>query len=198
MDRDTLTYSWEVKKGVLDSKTTPTPTWTAPIDTSLTTVTLTVDDGVNEPVTKSVVVQIVYALIIPGEEGAGIKLGDAFDRVKTLYGNPSKRNSDFFAYWNPDIGLSGFLDGIGLVESLSIRKPDTARTARGIGIGSTLKRVEEEFGDVEKVEEGGEVHWYWKKGIEFSYDADAKVRSISIFKPVGAAPTGFADGLQRE
>ena len=105
---DTLTYSWEVKKGVLDSKTIPTPTWTAPIDKGFAAVTRMAGDGVNEPVTKSVVVQIVHALIIPGEEAAGIKLGDTFDRVRALYGRPSKRNSDFFAYWDPDIGLSVF------------------------------------------------------------------------------------------
>ena len=195
---DTLTYRWEVKKGVIDSKTSSTLTWTAPIDIGFVAVTLTVDDGVNEPVTKSVVVQIVHALIVPGEEAAGVKLGDTFDRVKALYGRPSKRSSDFFAYWDPDIGVSGVFDGIGLVESLSIRKPNTAKTAGGVGIGSTLKRVEEEFGGAEKIEEGGEVHWYWKKGIEFSYDADARVKSISIFKPVGAAPAGFDDTLQGE
>lgn len=195
---DTLTYNWIVKKGELDSETIPTPTWTAPIDTGLVTITLTVDDGVNEPVTESAVVQIIHALIGPGEEAAGIKLGDGFDRVRTLYGRPSKRNSDFFAYWDPDIGLSGVLDGIGLVESLSIREPNTAKTVTGIGIGSTLKRVEEEFGGAEKIEEGGKVHWYWRKGIEFSYNADAKVANISIFKPVGAAPAGFDDALQRE
>ena len=91
------------------------------------------------------------------------------------------------------MGLSGVLDGIGLVENLSIRKPNKAKTAGGVGIGTTRKRVEEEFGGAEKIEEDGKVHWYWKKGIEFSYDADAKVRRISIFKPVGAAPTGFDD-----
>ena len=196
-DGDTLT-SWEVKQGVLDSETISMPTWTVPIDTGLVAVTLTVDDDVNEPVTKSVVVQILHALIVPGEEAVGIKLGDTFDRVRALYGRPSKRNSDFFAYWDPDIGLSGVFDGIGLVEGLSIRKPNKARTAGGVAIGSTLKRVEEEFGGAEKIEEGGKVHWYWKKGIEFSYDADAKVTNISLFKPVGAAPAGFNGALQHE
>ena len=172
--------------------------WTAPLEMGLVTVMLMVDDGVNESVTKSVVVQIVHALIVPGEEVAGIQLGDGFDRVTILYGRPSKRNSDFFAYWDPDMGLSGVLDGIGLVENLSIRKPNKAKTAGGVGIGTTRKRVEREFGGAEKIEEGGKVHWYWKKGIEFSYNADAKVRSISVFKPVGAAPAGFDDALQRE
>ena len=106
---DTLTYSWEVKKGVLGSKTTPTPTWTAPIDTGFVAVTLTVDDGVNEPVTKSVVVQIVHALIVPGEEAAGVKLGDTFDRVKALYGKPSKRNSDFLRIGIQTLGYQVFL-----------------------------------------------------------------------------------------
>ena len=91
------------------------------------------------------------------------------------------------------MGLSGVLDGIGLVENRSIRKPNKAKTAGGVGIGTTRKRVEREFGGAEKIEEGGKVHWYWKKGIEFSYDADAKVTSISVFKPVGAAPSGFDD-----
>jgi hypothetical protein len=197
-NRDTLAYRWEVKKGVIDSKTISTPTWTVPIDLGFVAVMLTVDDGVNAPVSKSVMVQIVHALIVPGKEAAGIKLGDGVDRVKALYGQPSKRNSDFFAYWDPDIGLSGVFDGIGLVEGLSIRKPNTAKTVGGIGIGSRLKRVEAEFGVAERVEEGGEVHWYWKKGIEFSYDADAKVRNISIFKPVGAAPAIFDGTLLRE
>ena len=42
------------------------------------------------------------------------------------------------------------------------------------------------------------MHWYWKKGIEFSYDADAKVTNISLFKPVGAAPTRFDEIMLRE
>ena len=197
-ESDPLTYSWEVKKGKLRSATTPTPMWTAPLEMGLVAVRLTVDDGVNEPVAESVVVRIVHALLVPGEEAAGIRLGDTFDRVQGLYGSPSKRNSDFFAYWDPDIGLSGVFDGIGLVENLSIRKPNEAKTAGGIGIGSTRKRVEEAFGGAEKVEEGGKVHWYWKKGIEFSYDADAKVTSITIFKPVGAAPAAFGRALPGE
>ena len=195
---DTLAYRWEVKKGVIDSETTSTPTWTAPIDLGFVAVMLTVDDGVNAPVSESVMIQIVHALIVPGKEAAGIKLGDGVDRVRALYGQPSKHNSDFFAYWDPNVGLSGVFDGVGLVEGLSIRKPNTAKTVGGVGIGSRLKRVEEEFGGAEKIEEGGEVHWYWKKGIEFSYDADAKVRSISIFKPVGAAPAGFDETLLDE
>ena len=71
-DGDALIYVWEVKKGVIDSKTSSTPMWTAPIDIGFVAVTLTVDDGVNEPVTESAVVQIVHALIVPEEEWRGI------------------------------------------------------------------------------------------------------------------------------
>ena len=67
----------------------------------------------------------------------------------------------------------------------------------GVGIGSTRKRVEEEFGEAEEVQADGD-RWYWKKGIEFNYDADAKVKSIYVFKPVGAAPAGSDNVLQHK
>ena len=199
-DGDTLTYSWEVKKGLLDSETTPMPTWTAPIEIGLVTVWLTVDDGVNEPTAKSVSVLIIHGLILPGEEAAGIKLGDEFDRVKAIYGKPSKFDDDEkqFQYWEPDLGLAGILDDIDRVDGLFISEPNKAKTVGEVGIGSTRKDVEEEFGDAEEIDQGGARHWYWKKGIAFSYDADAKVRSVFVFKPIGAAPAGFDDALQRE
>ena len=31
-DGDTLTYNWSVEEGMLSSETTPTPTWTTPIE----------------------------------------------------------------------------------------------------------------------------------------------------------------------
>ena len=197
-DGDTLTYSWDVEKGFLDSEAISTPTWTAPIATGVVNVRLTVDDGINEPTAKSVSVLIIHGLIVPGAEAAGIKLGDEFDRVKTIYGPPSVRRGDTFGYFDPDFGLSGALDSIDLIEALSTSRPNKAKTIGGIGIGSTLKRVEEKFGGAEEIEDGGQKHWYWKKGIAFGYDADAEVESIFVFKPIGAAPAGFDDALQRE
>ena len=197
-DGDTLTYSWDVPKGLLDSETISTPTWTAPIEMGVVNVKLTVDDGINEPATKSVSVLVTHGLIMPGEEAAGIKLGDKFDRVKTIYGQPSHRKGDTFGYFDPDFGLSGALDSINLVAALAISRPNKAKTMGGIGIGSTLKRVEEEFGGAEEIDGGGKEHWYWKKGIEFDYDANAKVESIFVFKPVGAAPAAFDDVSQHE
>ena len=197
-DGDTLTYSWDVQKGLLDSEANPTPTWTTPIAMGVVNVRLTVDDGINEPTAKSVSVLVIHGLIMPGEEAAGIKLGDTFDRVKAIYGEPSDRKNELFAYWDPDMGLSGALDGIGLVDSLFIEHPNKAKTVGGVDIGSTRERVEGEFGKAEEIQEGGKEHWYWKKGIEFDYDADAKVSGIFIFKPVGAAPSAFDDVEQRE
>ena len=194
---DALTYSWEADKGLLDSESVPTPTWTAPIEMGLVTVRLTVDDGINEPATKSASVLIIQGLIVAGAEAAGISLGDAFDRVKAIYGQPSGREGTRFEYWNPDFGLSGVLDGINRVEGLFLRRPNKAKTAGEIGIGSTQKRVEEEFGAAEEIQKDLETYWYWKQGIAFTYD-DAKVRVLFVFVPIPAAPAGADDALQPE
>ena len=199
-DGDALTYSWDVDKGLLDSEEISTPTWTAPTEMGLVNVRLTVDDGINEPTVKSVSVLVIHGLIVPGAEAAGIKLGDEFDRVKAIYGRPSDFNAvqKRFAYWDPDLGLSGFLDGIDLVEGVFVRAPNRAKTAGGVGVGSTSKRVEEELGAAEEIKDGGTSHWYWKKGIQFRYNDNAKVHSIFVFKPHGAAPAGFDDAPQDE
>ena len=199
-DGDTLTYNWEADKGMLDSESVSTPTWTAPIEMGLVTVRLTVDDGINKPVTKSVSVLIIHGLVVPAAEAAGIKLGDTFDRVKSIYGRPSHFDNEdrLFFYFDPDFGLAGHLDGIDRVDGIFLQHPNKAKTASGIGIGSTRKRVEEEFGEAEEIEEGGKEHWYWKKGITFNYDADAKVTDIFVFVPHGAAPAGFDEASQPE
>ena len=197
VDGDTLAYNWSVEEGILSSETTPTPIWTAPIELGSVTVALTVSDGISEAF-ESVTVKIIHTLIVAGEQAAGIKLGDAFDKVKALYGRPSDRDGNSFEYWDPDIGLSGYLDGIGLVSSLFIEEPNKAKTAGGNGIRSTRKRVEAEFGRAEEIKDGGKSHWYWKKGIEFTYDDGARVTSIYIFKPHPAAPARVVDLLQRK
>jgi hypothetical protein len=58
--------------------------------------------------------------------------------------------------------------------------------------------VEAEFGRAEEIKDGGIKHWYWKKGIEFTYDDDSRVTSIYIFKPHPAAPARLADALPRK
>ena len=197
-DGDTLIYNWEVEAGILSTETTPETVWTAPVDMGFAKITLTVDDGINEVAVKSADVRIIHSLIVPGKEAAGIQLGDEFDRMRTLYGKPKMNDGGHFSYWaEPDIGLSGFVDSIGRVDTLYIRKPNTAKTASGNGVNSALKRIEGEFGPAEEIKEGGAKHWYWKKGIQFNYDAASKVAVVSIYKPIGAAPAGFVIAMQR-
>lgn len=197
-DGDKLAYNWEVEAGTLSSETAPAPTWTAPIEMGIITVTLKIGDGINEPVTESITVRVIHSLIVAGEQAAGIKLGDPFTKVKAFYGEPEERDrGGHFSYF--EIGFSGYVDGIDHVESLFIRKPNKAKTTEGVGVGSTRKRVEEEFGLAEEIKEGGKDHWYWRKGIEFDYDARSRVESIYIFKPLQrAAPAKFGDAMQRE
>ena len=196
LDGDTLTYNWEAA-GLLSSENTPTTIWTAPFDSNSTTVTLTVDDGINESVEKSAEVIVNNSLIVPGKEAAGIELGDEFDRVKTLYGKPDQEKGGIVGgldYW--DIGLSVSDDGIGQVRSIHIykpfegdiirqvrHKPSLAKTLGGSGIGSNRKRVETEFGPAEEIKDDGKNHWYWKRGINFQYHEVSKVERIFIFKP---------------
>ena len=199
-DEDTLKYIWEVDKGILDSISISTPTWTAPIERGLVNIKLTVNDGINRPVTRSASVLIIHGLVVPGVEAAGIKLGDTFDRVKAIYGRPSFFDAadGRFEYWDPDLGVSGHLDTVDRVDAIFLNHPNRSKTAGGVGIGSTLKRVEEEFGEAEEIDKGGARHWYWKKGIEFKYDDDIEVESIFVFRPIRAAPSGFDDTSQPE
>ncbi len=197
-DGDTLTYGWDVDKGLLDSEEISTPTWTVPIEMGVVNVRLTVHDGINDPTSKSVSVLVIHGLIVPGQEAAGIKLGDLFDRVKAIYGNPSRRVGDRFEYWDPNFGLSGILDSIDRVEGLFLISPNKAKTAGEVSIGSPLKHVEGEFGAPEEIDAAEAVYWYWKKGFACSYDADDEVTSIFVFKPVGAAPSAFDDTSQQE
>lgn len=89
-----------------------------------------------------------------------------------------------------------------MVSTLStvhfIRKPNTAKTTHGIGIGNVRKSVEKEFGLAEEIKNGGKEHWYWKKGFQIDYDDVLKVEKFYIFKPIGAAPAGVANAIQQQ
>ena len=185
-DGDSLSFNWSVDAGHLSSETAQIPTWTAPLEAGSITVKLGVNDGINEPTLEWTTIEVIsHPLIVAGEQAAGIKLGDPFDKVIAMYGKPNDPidSSGYFGYYG--IGISGFIDGINLVKSLYIRKPNKSRTSRGVGIGSDLKRVEEEFGPAEEIRETefGLQHEYPKKGIDFKYDDDSKVIDISVSKP---------------
>ena len=191
-DGDTLSYTWRVSAGKLDATTGATVKWTAPSDTRSVTITVQVHDGPDSSITRSRTVKYVTERlpetpklnIIPGNRAAGIHLGDPFNTVIALYGKPDDPigQDDHFTY--RDIGISGFVEDDNTVRSLFIRRPNKSKTPGGIGVGSSLKQVENDFGPAEEIKRRNKDHWYWARGIEFTYDAEFKVESIYIFEPI--------------
>ncbi len=221
-DGDPLTYTWEVDAGKLSATSGTKVEWTAPEDVESVRVTVYVSDGVTKSTkrVKKIANQKFIPLppldipfdptpnpplntIVPGKGAAGIKLGDPFKKVETVYGKPDNPpdKGGYFTYREQNVGLSGFVDGIDLVESLFLRHPHKAKTAGGNGVKSLLERVEKELGKAQEIDNndfGGKRHWYWRRGIEFTYDEDEKVESIFIFKPIGAAPGVAGAPLQHQ
>ena len=191
-DGDILSYTWRVSAGTLDATTGSTVKWTAPSDTRSVTITVQVNDGPDSSITRSRTVTYVIERppevsklsIIPGNRAAGIHLGDPFNTVIALYGKQDDPigQDDHFTY--RDIGISGFVNDDNTVRALFIRRPNKSKTPNGIGIGSSLKQVEDEFGPAEEIEDRDKNHWYWARGIQFTYDDEFKVEKIYIFEPI--------------
>lgn len=225
VDGDTLTYAWTVSAGKLSSTMGVSVKWTAPPDVESVKVTVIVSDGISkstkrvkktanlkfvppdppieEPIPDPGVIPIGRDLIVPGSSAARIKLGDPFKDVKKLHGEPDGPLGvdRFFSFWEPNKGLSGFVDDNHHVRSVFVRRPNKAKTAGRNGIGSKLKRVEEELGKAEEekpVIAGVKTHWYWKKGISFDFGFADKVTRIHIFNPIGAAPGVAGAPLQQQ
>ena len=218
-DGDPLDYTWTVSAGKLSSTTGTTVKWTAPPDIESVTVTVIVSDGVSKStkrVKKSANEKFIppdpieeilpdpdppqINLIVPGRSAAGIRLGDPFKNVEKVHGEPDGPLGVARRFSYQDRGLSGYIDGIGLVEHIFVRRPNKAKTAGRRGIGNTLKQVEEEFGNAERedpLKDGVKTYWYWKRGISFDFDVDDKVTMIFIFKPHPAAP-GVAGAPRQE
>ncbi|MDE0482204.1 MAG: hypothetical protein OXI67_06485 [Candidatus Poribacteria bacterium] len=219
-DGDPLDYTWTVSAGKLSSTTGTTVKWTAPPDIESVTVTVIVSDGVSKStkrVKKSANKKFIppdpieeilpdpdppqINLIVPGRSAAGIRLGDPFKNVEKVHGKPDGPLGVARRFSYQDRGLSGYIDGIGLVEHIFVRRPNKAKTAGRRGIGNTLKQVEEEFGNAERedpLKDGVKTHWYWKRGISFNFDVDDKVTMIFIFKPHAAAPGAEGAPLQQQ
>lgn len=212
-DGDTLSFTWEVDGKILEATGT-SANWTAPEDVDSVKVTVHISDGVGnttkrvktmtnkefippDPVNPPDVVDEVpdppLNLIVPGKGAFGVKLGDPFKKVEAIHGESDGPIGvdRIFTYWDPDKGLAGHVDGIGLVEDLFLSRPNRAKTAGGNGIGSKLDAVKREFGNADVVDEdefGGIRHWFLKHGIEFTVDEDESVLYIFVFKPVAVAP----------
>ena len=206
-DGDTLSYTWRVSAGKLDATTGSTVKWTAPSDTRSVTITVQVKDGPDSGITRSRTVTYlserlpeVPISIIPGNRAAGIHLGDPFNAVIALYGKPDDPigRNDYFEY--RDIGISGYVEDDNTVRSLFIERPNKSKTPGGIGVGSTLKQVEDDFGPAEEIENRIKTHWYWARGIQFLYDDEFKVKWIYIFEPIKglhAAPALNPEQMQK-
>ena len=206
-DADPLSYTWHVSAGKLDSTTDAKVKWTAPSDVGSVTITVQVHDSSTSSIRRSKTVKYVTDRppekpsihIIPGRRAAGILLGDPFEKVKALYGeqdNPLGKLG-FFSYWDSDIGLAGYVDDDNNVSSLFINEPNKAKTNAGTGVGSGLEQVEDEFGPAEEVKPGRK-YWYWRRGIQFTYDVEFEVESIYIFEPIRAAPAKPMPRLDRQ
>ena len=224
VDGDTLTYAWTVSAGKLSSTTGVSVKWIAPPDVESVKVTVIVSDGISKStkrVKKTANLKFVppdpieetipepdleppqMNLIMPGRRAAGIKLGDPFKSVKKLHGEPDGPLGvdRFFSFWEPNKGLAGFVDDNHHVSSVFVRRPNKSKTAGRNGIGSKLKRVEEELGKAEEekpVIAGVKTHWYWKKGISFDFGFADEVTRIHIFNPIGAAPGVAGAPLQQQ
>ena len=207
-DGDTLSYTWRVSAGKLDATTGSTVKWTAPSDTRSVTITVQVHDGPDSSITRSRTVTYLAERppeapklnIIPGNRAAGIHLGDPFNAVIALYGKPDDPIGRNRLFIYRDIGISGFVDNSRNVDDLFIQRPNKSKTPGGIGVGSTLKQVEAEFGPAEEIEDRNKSHWYWARGINFTYDAEFKVELIYIFEPikgVNAAPALNPEQIQK-
>lgn len=206
-DGDPLSYTWEVDAGELNTTTGTNVKWTAPEDVESVKVTVYVSDGIGKSTkrVKRITNQEFIApdppvvivddtpdpplnLIVPGRGAFGVKLGDPFKKVEKLHGDPDNPPDriGFFSYWNPDIGFAGFVDGIDLVEHLFLTHPNKAKTAGGNGIRTDVEKLEKEYGRAEEIDnDAGRVrHWFWKRGIEFTFDEDARVESVFVFKPI--------------
>ena len=187
-NQDPLIFTWKIDDVVLEEGPKTEIEWQVPTQEGEVTIQVIVSDGIAPAVKRSNVVIVTRSLlIVPGLRAGGITLGDSFKTIKDIYGEPNifEKVDDlfFFAFWQPDQGISGFIDEqTETVTATFVQSPNQAKTAAGNGVNSTLDSVEKEFGLVEDIRNNLE-HWYWTKGIEFDV-RDQLVDQIFIFRPL--------------
>jgi len=142
-DGNGLEYHWEAPGKLINTKIMAIATWIPPpMHVGAATVHLTVNDGIHQTA-KSVNVNVSHALIVPGQEAAGVRLGDTLDEVIDLYGKPSSvfEKPDEWDYeWDTRIvwhnaALDLYLRNDRVLQ-IVIGAPNAAQTADGIGIGT--------------------------------------------------------------
>ena len=187
-NQDPLIFTWKIDDVVLEEGPKTEIEWQVPTQEGEVTIQVIVSDGIAPAVKRSNVVIVTRSLlIVPGLRAGGITLGDSFKTIKDIYGEPNifEKVDDlfFFAFWQPDQGISGFIDEqTETVTATFVQSPNQAKTVAGNGVNSTLDSVEKEFGLVEDVRNNLE-HWYWTKGIEFDV-RDQLVDQVFIFRPL--------------
>ena len=187
-NQDPLIFTWKIDDVVLEEGPKTEIEWQVPTQEGEVTIQVIVSDGIAPAVKRSNVVIVTRSsLIVPGLRAGGITLGDSFKTIKDIYGEPNifEKVDDlfFFAFWQPDQGISGFIDEqTETVTATFVQSPNQAKTAASNGVNSTLDSVEKEFGLVEDVRNNLE-HWYWTKGIEFDV-RDQLVDQVFIFRPL--------------
>ena len=187
-NQDPLIFTWKIDDVVLEEGPKTEIEWQVPTQEGEVTIQVIVSDGISPAVKRSNVVIVTRSLlIVPGLRAGGITLGDSFKTIKDIYGEPNifEKVDDlfFFAFWQPDQGISGFIDEqTETVTATFVQSPNQAKTVAGNGVNSTLDSVEQEFGLVEDIRNNLE-HWYWTKGIEFDV-RDQLVDQIFIFRPL--------------
>ena len=187
-NQDPLIFTWKIDDVVLEEGPKTEIEWQVPTQEGEVTIQVIVSDGIAPAVKRSNVVIVTRSLlIVPGLRAGGITLGDSFKTIKDIYGEPNifEKVDDlfFFAFWQPDQGISGFIDEqTETVTATFVQSPNQAKTVAGNGVNSTLDSVEQEFGLVEDIRNNLE-HWYWTKGIEFDV-RDQLVDQIFIFRPL--------------
>jgi hypothetical protein len=134
--------------------------------------------------------------IVPGYSVAELNIGDLYSEVQAKHGDPEKNVKDggyLYAYygrtqeggdlndpasWRMVVTLydngDGYLDAQDEVGSVEVSSPYYGLTAGGVGLGSTARDVEGEFGQCENVSSaegsGGEelqLYSYTSLGVDF-------------------------------
>ena len=151
-NQDPLIFTWKIDDVVLEEGPKTEIEWQVPTQEGEVTIQVIVSDGIAPAVKRSNIVIVTRSLlIVPGLRAGGITLGDSFKTIKDIYGEPNifEKVDDlfFFAFWQPDQGISGFIDEqTKTVTATFIQSPNQAKTAAGNGVNSTLNSVEKEFG----------------------------------------------------
>ncbi len=161
--------------------------------------------------------------IVPGYSVAEIEIGSSFSAVQESHGEPDDRRKEggyLYAYYrrtregggidDPASWLlvvtlydqgNGYLDPEDEVGAVEVSSPYAGKTSGGVGIGSTAKDVEGEFGPCPNVStasspDGGEllVYSYVDRGVEFVLSEEGKVLTVMVTAYGGLRPAEERSG----